>query len=127
MAYQTNTSYLGSDDNPVVNPTSDERTFAILSHILTVVPGVGILAPLIIYILKNKESTFIAAHARESLNFQITIFILYFISFLLMIVLIGFLLVWIIGILNVVLAVIATIRASESRLYRYPFNIRLIS
>ncbi len=127
MAYQSDSSYIGSDDNPVVQPGSDERTFAILSHILTVVPGVGILAPLIIYILKNKESAFVAEHARESLNFQITIFILYFISILLMIILIGFFLVWVIGILNVILAVVATIRASENKLYRYPFNIRIIS
>ncbi|MET0298372.1 MAG: DUF4870 domain-containing protein, partial [Flavitalea sp.] len=84
-------------------------------------------APLIIYILKNRESQYVAYHSRESLNFQITIFILYFIAFVLMIVLIGFFLIWLVGILNVVFAVIATIRASENRLYRYPFSIRIIS
>ncbi len=127
MAYQSHNSYLGEDAEPVIQPTGDERTLAILSHILTVVPGIGILAPLIIYILKNRDSAFVGAHARESLNFQITILILYFISFLLVILLIGFFLIWIIGVLNVILAVVATIRASESKLYRYPFNIRLVS
>lgn len=126
MANYSN-SFQGSDDVPFSPPTSDERMLAILSHILTVVPGVGILAPLIIYILKNRESQYVAYHSRESLNFQITIFILYFIAFVLMIVLIGFFLIWLVGILNIVLAVIATIRASENRLYRYPFSIRIIS
>ena len=98
MTYQTGNTYLGEDADPVIRPTSDERILAILSHILTVVPGVGILAPLIIYVLKNRDSAFVAAHARESLNFQITIFILYFISFILMLVLIGFFLVWVVGI-----------------------------
>jgi uncharacterized Tic20 family protein len=126
MAYDDNRSYLGTEDQPVIVPTSDERTLAMLSHILTVVPGVGILAPLVIYLLKNRESAFVAYHAKESLNFQITIFILYFISIILIIVLVGVLMVWVIGIVNVILAVVATIKASENKLYRYPFNIRLI-
>lgn len=126
MAYQDNRSFGGPDDVPLNAPTSDERTLAMLSHILTVVPGVGILAPLIIYILKNRDSQFVAFHSRESLNFQITVFILYFIAVILIIVLIGIFLLWLIGIINIILAVIATIRASENRLYRYPFSIRLI-
>jgi uncharacterized protein len=127
MAYQDNRSFLEADDVPLNAPTSDERTLAMLSHILTVVPGVGILAPLIIYILKNRESQFVAFHSRESLNFQITVFIMYFIAVLLIIILIGFFLLWLIGIINVILAVIATIKASENKLYRYPFSIRIIS
>ena len=125
MAYE-NRSYLGTEDFPPVAPTSDDRTFAVLSHLLTVVPGVGILGPLIIYLIKNKESQFVSIHAKESLNFQITIIILYFISILLVILLIGFLLLWLIGIVNVILAIVAALRASEGKLYKYPFNIRLI-
>ncbi|RYG54697.1 MAG: DUF4870 domain-containing protein, partial [Chitinophagaceae bacterium] len=82
MSYE-NRSYLGTENLPPVAPTSDDRTFAVLSHILTVVPGVGILGPLIIYLIKNKESQFVSVHAKESLNFQITILILYCISFIL--------------------------------------------
>jgi len=114
-------------ERPYNTPTSDERTLAVLSHLLTVVPGVGIIGPLIIYILKNKESEFVAYHARESLNFQITIILLYILSVFLMLLFIGVLLIWIVGIVNTVLAIVATIRASENRLYRYPFNLRLIS
>ena len=125
MTYE-NRSYLGTEDIPPVAPTSDDRTFAVLSHLLTVVPGVGILGPLIIYLIKNKESQFVSIHAKESLNFQITILILYFISILLVILLIGFLLLWLIGIVNVILAIVAALRASEGKLYKYPFNIRLV-
>ncbi|MHA4845139.1 DUF4870 domain-containing protein [Flavitalea antarctica] len=125
MSYE-NRSYLGTEDTPLVAPTGDDRTFAVLSHILTVVPGVGILGPLIIYLIKNKDSQFVSVHAKESLNFQITILILYFISILLVILLIGFLLLWVIGIVNIILAIVASIRASEGKLYRYPFNIRIV-
>ncbi len=115
---------MGEDFTPAVTPTSDERTLAILAHILTIVSS--FIAPLVIYLLKKDESPFVSEHAKESLNFQITMFILFIISFILMLVLIGFLLIWLLSIANLVLVIIATIKASENKMYRYPINFRLI-
>lgn len=112
---------LGTDESPVIPPTSDEKTLALLSHVLTF--AFPILAPLIIYLVKKNESSFVATHAKESLNFQITMFI---ICFALVITVIGILLLWAVGIMYVVLIIVATIRASEGKLYKYPFAIRLI-
>ncbi|MEP6584105.1 MAG: DUF4870 domain-containing protein [Ginsengibacter sp.] len=114
-------SYLGTDSDPVIAPTSDERTLAILSHILTFVAG--FVAPLVIYLLKKDESAFIREHAKESLNFQITIFILIIV---LIITLIGILLLWAVGIVALVFVIMATVKASEGKLYKYPFSLRLI-
>ena len=114
-------SYLGTDEAPVIPPTSDEKTMALLAHVLTFV--FPILAPLVIYLVKKDESSFVAYHAKESLNFQISLFI---ICFALFITIIGILVVWIVAILGYVFVIVATIRASEGRLYRYPFSIRLI-
>lgn len=116
-------SFLGTDEIPVVPPTSEERTMALLSHLLTLVPGIGFLAPLIIYLIKKDESAFVAASAKESLNFQIT---LYIIIIGLFITVIGILLVWIIALLALVLVIVATVRTSEGKLYKYPFALRLI-
>ena len=102
-------------------PTSDEKTLAILAHILTLVAP--ILAPLIIYLLKKDESKYVAYHARESLNFQITLMI---VVLGLLITVIGILLIWIIGIAALVLVIVATIKASEGIFYKYPFSLRLI-
>ena len=114
-------SLLGQESSPEVVPTSDEKTFALLSHVLTLVAP--ILAPLIIYLIKKDESKFVAYHARESLNFQITIFL---IVMVLVITLIGILLLWLVGLVSLVLVIMATIRASEGKLYKYPFCLRLI-
>ena len=119
---QTNT-ILGAEEQPLVSPTSDEKTMAVLSHILCLVAG--FIAPLVIYLVK-KDSPYVVAHAKESLNFQLTMLIGVIVSIVLMIVLIGFLLLWLLGIANLVLIIIATIRASENKLYRYPFSIRFI-
>lgn len=115
---------MGEDFTPAVPPSSDERTFAILAHILTIVSS--FIAPLVIYLLKKDESAFVSEHAKESLNFQITMFILYIISFILMLVLIGILLIWLLSIANLILVIVATIKASENKMYRYPVNFRLI-
>jgi len=114
-------SFLGTEMQPDYVPTSDEKTMAVLSHILTLVAP--ILAPLIIYLVKKNESKFVEWHARESLNFQITVAIVIIILF---ITIIGILIAWIIGIIALALVIIATIRASEGKLYKYPFSIRLI-
>jgi len=119
---QTNT-ILGTEEQPLVTPTSDEKTMAILSHILCIVTG--FLAPLIIYLVK-KDSPYIAAHAKESLNFQLTLIIAYIISFILVFIIIGLLLIWLIALANLVFVIIATIKASENKLYRYPFTIRFV-
>ena len=114
-------SFLGTDEAPLTPPTSDEKTLALLSHVLTFV--FPLLAPLIIYLVKKDESTFVAYHAKESLNFQITLAI---ICFALFITIIGILLLWVVGIVALVLVIVATIRASEGKLYKYPFALRLI-
>ena len=116
-------SFLGSEEQPVYTPTGEERIMAILSHILCLVFVVGLIAPLIIYLIKKDQSAFIAAHAKESLNFQITVMI---IAFILIITIIGLFFLWILGIISTILIIIATIRASENKLYRYPFSLRLI-
>lgn len=117
-------SILGTEDQPLYTPTSDERTMAILSHILCLL--FWLFPPLIIYLVKKDESQYVAAHAKESLNFQITVMIAVIISIVLIVVLVGILLVWLVGIVSTVLVIIATIKASENKLYRYPFSIRLI-
>ncbi len=109
---------------PAVSPTGDEKTMAILSHILTVF--FPLVAPLLIYLVKKDESAFVADHAKESLNFQITVAIIAFIGVLLMILLVGFLILAALGIVTLILVIVASIKASEGKYYRYPFCIRLI-
>lgn len=112
---------LGKEETTTYVPTSDERTLAILSHVLTLF--FWIIPPLIIYLLKKDESPFVAEHAKESMNFQITMAIA---GLLLFVTIVGILLLWLIGVIVLVLVIVATIKASESKMYRYPLTLRLI-
>lgn len=102
-------------------PTSDEKTMAILAHVLTIVAA--FLAPLTIYLIKKDESAYVAHHAKEALNFQITVLI---VVILLCISIIGILLLWLVGIASFILVIVAAVKASEGVYYRYPFCLRLI-
>ncbi len=117
-------SFLGTDETALIPPTSDEKTMAILSHVLSFVSW--FIAPLVIYLVKKDESAFVRAHAVESLNFQITMSIAYLVCFWLTFIFIGFILFPLLGITALVLVIVATIRASEGKLYKYPFSIKFV-
>ena len=109
----------------------DVRTWKVLCHATALagffVPWAGhILGPLIIWLAKRSDSPEIDEHGKESLNFQISMLIYNVIAGVLCLVLIGFVLLFILHILNLVLVIVASIQASEGKFYRYPLTIRLI-
>lgn len=97
----------------------------ILCH-LSLLLGVGLVLPLIVYLVKKQDSPLAAEHAREALNFHISVYLYAVIAFLLCFVLIGFVLLPVIGGGSVVFSVIASVTATEGRPYRYPLTIRLV-
>jgi uncharacterized protein len=106
------------------NVSSDERTMAILVHVLSIF--FWIFPGLIIYLLKKDESPYVAEHAKEAMNFQISVTIFSIIGIILSIILIGIFVLIAVGLLNLILCIIATIKASDNVVYKYPFSIRLI-
>jgi uncharacterized protein len=111
--------------------SSNVRTWTVLCHASALigffVPWAGhILGPLIVWLAKRGESPEIDEHGKESLNFQISMLIYNLIGGVLCLVLIGFVILGILHILNLVLVIVASIQASEGKLYRYPLAIRLI-
>ena len=123
--------------------TSDERNWAMWAHLcglLWLFAGTGLLffpfgaftlftllGPLIIWRSKRDTMPFAASQAKESLNFQITVWLLGLVFGVLAFVLIGFVFLWILGLINVILVIIASIQVHDGKPYRYPFCLRLIS
>jgi uncharacterized protein len=108
------------------------RTWCVACHLSAlagfVIPGAGhILGPLLIWLIKRGDSPEIDAHGKEALNFQISMLIYNLVAGVLCLLLIGFALLAILHILNVVFVIIAALRASEGQMYRYPLTLRLIN
>ena len=106
--------------------SQDQRTMALLAHILGIFTY--FIGPLVIWLVNkdNADKGFIVDQAKEALNFQITVALAMFVSFLLMLVVIGFFLLGLVCLAALVLTIIAGIKANEGKAYRYPFCLRLI-
>ena len=114
-----------------VPQTTEVRTWTVACHAASLlgffVPAGGhILPPLIVWLMKRAESSEVDAHGKESLNFQFSMLIYSIIAGILMLVLIGFVLLPLLHVLNLVFVIIASLRASEGQLYRYPLTIRFL-
>ena len=117
--------------SPAPATSSDIRTWCVLCHAAALL-GLffhflgHLLGPLIVWLVKRGDSPEVDAHGKESLNFQISMLIYNVIAGVLCLVLVGFVLLFVLHILNLVFVIIASIQASEGKFYRYPFTIRLI-
>lgn len=109
----------------------DVRNWAMGVHMIALVGllgnGIGFLVgPLVLWLIKREDHPFIDEQGKEAVNFQLTMMISFFVAALLIFVVIGIFLLPILGILDVVLTILAAIRASTGEHYRYPFSIRFI-
>ena len=107
---------------------SDDKTFAILCHVSAIF--LGWLGPLIIWLIKKDQSELVDDQGKESLNFQISIWIYGIAASLLCltIILIPLVILFVIalGIFDLVMVIIAAVKVSNGERYRYPLCIRLI-
>ncbi len=108
----------------------DARTWAMLCHIGAfagyIIPFGHIIAPLVIWLIKKDESPFVDDQGKESLNFQISMSIYAIIAALLIIAVIGIVLLTAVVIFDVIMVIIAAVRANSGERYRYPLCLRFI-
>jgi uncharacterized Tic20 family protein len=114
--------------SPQIPPPAqgNDKLLAILCHISPFL-GVPFILPLIVYLVKRGESELVAAHAREVLNFHISLVIYSICAIPLVFFLIGIPILIGLGLMSFICAIVAAIRASEGGFYFYPLTIRFIT
>ncbi|HET8818660.1 MAG TPA: DUF4870 domain-containing protein [Xanthomonadaceae bacterium] len=122
--------------------SADERQWAMFAHLSALLGGlvtagwagsIGcFIGPLVIWMMKKDTMPFVDDQAKEALNFNITVAIVFFVLLMLTlftlgigILLTGPLMV-IIGIAWLVLVIIAAVKANQGERYRYPLTLRLV-
>lgn len=114
-----------------VAPQSEAST-ALWTHLgpllvsLVTSGSLGFIVPLVMWLSFRDRSHFIGEHAKESLNFQITLVIVVLVSVPLMLVVIGFFTLAAALICALVFMIQASMAANRHEYYRYPLNIRFI-
>ena len=104
---------------------SDARMWSLFAHIGGLLTT--FIAPLVIFLIYKDRDPFIRRHAVQALNFQIIMAIGYFVSSLLMAVLIGFLTYPLFFIVSVVFSIIAAMAANKGEEYTYPMVPQMVS
>lgn len=113
-----------------IGPESDKdtRTWAMILHLSVlsglVVPLAGLAVPIVIYVLKKDSMPGLVPHGHVVFNWMISAVIYCIISFVLMIVGIGFLLLFALALLSLIFPIIGGVKASEGEVWPYPLSIK---
>ncbi|MGD1844446.1 MAG: DUF4870 domain-containing protein [Salibacteraceae bacterium] len=111
--------------------SSDSKTFGMLAHLAglagLVFPLGNIIGPLVIWVMKKETDPYVDWHGKQALNFQLSCLIYAVVAFVLAFFLIGFALIFAIFVTNIVLTIIAGVRANEGGFYEYPLSIRFFN
>lgn len=105
-----------------------EKTWCTLMHAsqLLTYSGVGIVAPIIMWLLSKEDSDLARRHGARMMNWVISSFIYLLVSGLLSLALIGIPLLIAVAILTIVFPIMAALKANEGQLWSYPLTIRFI-
>ncbi len=105
----------------------DEKTFAMLAHVLGLVP---LLGPLVIWILKRNDSPFVDDQGKEAVSFQfvvvislVVVGILSQIPFVQCFTVFLFPVIWV---ANAIMSIMAGLKAGDGIAYRYPYALRVL-
>lgn len=119
--------------------TGEQQTWRVLAHASAFIQLVGVpsvVGPLIVWLIRRDDPV-VEPHAREALNFQLSLLIYFVagvvIAFIAALTIVGLLLTVLIVIalivlflLELIFALLGTLAASRGEMYRYPLNLNLI-
>ena len=110
---------------------SNASTYAMFCHLSAFAglffPFGNVLGPLVVWLVKKDEIPEVDAHGKESINFQLSVTIYTIVSAILVLLLIGIPLLIGLSVFWLVVVILASVRANEGTLYRYPLTIRFLN
>ena len=121
MSYKSNEFYWGMS----------EKTFIIVLHISQFagffVPYIGFVLPLAMWLTNKDKSVLIDEHGKNIINWLISATIYSIIAGILVVVLVGFPLLFLIAVLAIIFPIIGAVKASDEQFWKYPFTLQFIN
>ncbi len=118
-------------ETPPQDIAPEAKSWAMYCHLAglgwLVIPLVGnIVAPLIFWQYKKDNYPFVDQHGKEAMNFQISMTIYFAVAIGLCFMCIGAFLLPAVAVVDLVLLIIAAVKAANGEMYKYPLTIRFI-
>ena len=63
-----------------LTPTQDERVMAALSHVSALLPFMGVISPIVIWVTQKEKSRYVTFHALQALVYQLMMIVAWFIG-----------------------------------------------
>jgi hypothetical protein len=89
-------------------------------------PFGGIIGPLICWLSRRDESSWVNENGRNSLNFQLSMLLYMVLTIPLFFIIIGFPIIFMLITLKVICVIIASVKAAKGERFRYPLVIPFI-
>lgn len=109
---------------------SEAKNWAVICHLSAlsgcIIPFGHLIVPLVIWLLQRDKHPLIDANGKEAVNFQISVTLYMMVAAILMLVVIGFFLLGLIGLLALIFVIVAAVKTSNGESFQYPLSIRLI-
>lgn len=109
----------------VAPSTPDDRSMALLCHVLGIFTG--FLGPLILWAIKKDQSRFVDHHGKQALNFQLSMLLYWVVAFFSIFLLVGIFLVPVLMLLGIIIPIVAAVAANRGEMYRYPLTINFFN
>lgn len=89
-----------------------------------IIPVAGFIVPIVMWQMKKYEHPLIDAHGKSVANWLLSFLLYATIAWVLVLILIGILALWLLGVLNVIFAIVGALKANNGEVWAYPFTIR---
>ncbi len=119
-----------ASEDGAADSTVEARRLAVFCHLAGfagfIIPFGGVIGPLAMWIANRESHPFVDQQGREALNFQLSLLVYMLLSFALVLILIGLLMIPLLFVFQICMMVIAAVRVSDGQDFRYPLTLRFI-
>lgn len=123
-------SYNIQNRQPAFLQTADERQMGMFLHLSqlanVILFPIGIVLPIVLWQTQKEKMPALDAHGKMVTNWMISVTIYGIISFLLIFVIVGILLIAAVGLMGIIFPIIGGIKANNGELWEYPLTINFI-
>lgn len=109
---------------------NEEKNWSLFCHLAAitgfVIPFGNVIGPLVVWLIKKDESEQVNSHGKAALNFQITMTLAMIVAALSIFIIIGFLLLPLVALFDLVMVIVATVKVSNGESFTYPLSLQLI-
>lgn len=126
-----NSDFTPQDTEPPTRTTED-KTWATIAHCIPIAAmwlsaGIlGFIASIVVFLFGKDKNDFVRNYSAQALNIQLNAIIWFIVSWILVLVAVGLILIPIVAIWATILHVIALLKAHDGIIWKPPFNIQFI-